>query len=323
MPATHTVLAPATPGGPALDQLEDESGESRIIISRLGAEPISIARRVSADEWRGFLHRDGDAAPPADGGWASHATVMGFYLHRLKGGRTSYRGREIKDGNHGFLRRKVFGPPRFDEASSSLTYTIAPPDYTPSEYPLDVVLELRYILVEPGLLMVEFKFTNRDPAQPAHVSFGMHPGFAVGSLEKAEIKLTEGHYRHHLAPGDFLSGEVREFDQAPYAAAPIDKAALPGSYLFEMPPDAPGTCVLVDPVGGREIKVAMNMCPYLTIWSDGRGQFVCLEPCWGLPDHHDQRPFEEKLGIQTIAPGGSLLESFGIFFEATEPQSEA
>ena len=46
--------------------------------------------------------------------------------------------------------------------------------------------------------------------------------------------------------------------------------------------------------------------PYLTLWSDG-GPFLCVEPCWGLTDHHEQRAFEDKEGIQQIAPGGELL----------------
>ena len=64
MPATHTVLAPSVPGGPALDLLQNEAGDFRLIVSRLGAEPISLARRASPEEWRGYLHRDGDATAP-------------------------------------------------------------------------------------------------------------------------------------------------------------------------------------------------------------------------------------------------------------------
>ena len=45
--------------------------------------------------------------------------------------------------------------------------------------------------------------------------------------------------------------------------------------------------------------------PYVTLWSDG-GPFLCVEPCWGLTDHHQQRAFEDKQGIQTISPGGEL-----------------
>ena len=47
----------------------------------------------------------------------------------------------------------------------------------------------------------------------------------------------------------------------------------------------------------------------MTLWSDG-GPFLCVEPCWGLTDHDEQRAFEDKEGIQQIAPGGELRASF-------------
>ena len=37
-----------------------------------------------------------------------------------------------------------------------------------------------------------------------------------------------------------------------------------------------------------------------------------MEPCWGLTDHHKQRAFEDKEGIQTIPPQGELRASFSM-----------
>src|SRR5439155_927874 len=93
--------------GKHLDVLTDEENGLRIIVSRLGAELVSLARVNEAGEWTGFLYRDNDLSVPSQG-WANHATVMGYYLHRLKDGRSLYRGREIKGGNHGFLRSKTW-----------------------------------------------------------------------------------------------------------------------------------------------------------------------------------------------------------------------
>src|SRR6478672_12612673 len=93
--------------GRLLDVLTDEENGLRIIVSRLGAELISLARINEAGRWTGFLYRDNDLSAPAQG-WANHATVMGYYLHRLKNGRSLYRGREIKGGRHGFLRSKTW-----------------------------------------------------------------------------------------------------------------------------------------------------------------------------------------------------------------------
>ena len=94
-------------GDRQLDVLTDETNGLRLIVSRLGAELISVARGNSAGDWIGFLNRDNEIAPP-EKGWANHATVMGYYLHRIKDERTLYRGQEIRGGTHSFLRGKVW-----------------------------------------------------------------------------------------------------------------------------------------------------------------------------------------------------------------------
>src|SRR5260370_5370305 len=90
-----------------LDILTDEENGLRVIVSRLGAELISLARINEAGEWVNFLYRDNQVSAPSQA-WANHATVMGYYLHRLKNGRTLYHGREITSGTHGLLRSKTW-----------------------------------------------------------------------------------------------------------------------------------------------------------------------------------------------------------------------
>ena len=90
-----------------LDLLTDEERGLRIIVSRLGAELVSLARRDANGNWIGFLYRDNEIGKPASG-WGNHATVMGYFLHRLKDEHSLYRGREIRGGTHSFLRHKLF-----------------------------------------------------------------------------------------------------------------------------------------------------------------------------------------------------------------------
>ncbi len=59
-----------------LDVLTDEERGLRIIVSRLGAELVSLARRGAQGNWIGFLYRDNDICKAASG-WGNHATVMG------------------------------------------------------------------------------------------------------------------------------------------------------------------------------------------------------------------------------------------------------
>lgn len=313
-PAAYTVEEHA---GRVIDVLTAPETGARLMISRDGAEMVSLARQTAAGGWRGFLWRDG-IFEPAPNGWNNHATVMGYFIHRLKDQRTSYRGREMVGGTHGFLRRRTFSPPdvQIDGAAGSITYEVKAGDYAPTAYPFRLGLRLTYSLESDGAVRVRFAFRNED-TESTHFSFGLHPGFAVESLAGCEVLLPTGVYRQHLAPGDFLSGEVIDITHAG-GPMPFDKAALPGSYLLELASVPERKFTLLDAAGGRRVEVDCPLAPYLTLWSDG-GAFICIEPCWGLPDDAEQRPFEEKLGLQVLAPGETIARDFTIRAVLTEP----
>ena len=292
-------------GDRLLDVLTDEENGLRIIVSRLGAELVSVARRNFAGEWVGFLKDDNDLSPPAKG-WANHATVMGYYLHRIKNERTLYRGREMRGGTHSFLRGKVWHvveSARQDE----LVYRITPDDFSETEYPLKVSLDLSY-RIEEGRVSVSFKFRNDEPELTAHVGFGLHPGFAATSFETFRLQMPAGLYRRHFSPGNYLTGETEDIRFAG-GEMPFERAKLPGSYILELV-DVPGReFIFSDPPSGRSVVIDLDGAPYLTLWSDG-GPFLCVEPCWGLTDHHEQRAFEDKEGIQKIPARSDLAASF-------------
>ncbi len=295
-------------GDRQLDILTDEANGIRIVVSRLGAELISLARRNEAGEWIGFLYRDDDLSPPPTG-WANHATVMGYFLHRLKDGRSLYRGHPIESGTHGFLRHTVWNSPDPNDEDGVLIYRVSPDDYKPADYPLKVSLELSYRL-ERGGLTVRFHFTNHEPDLSAHVGFGLHPGFGAASFGSFTLEMPAGKYRRYFSPGNYLSGETQDIDFAG-GAMPFPREQLPGSFILQLLDVKNRDFVFRDPPSGRVITLDLSEVPYLTLWSDG-GPFLCVEPCWGLTDRHDQRAFEDKDGIQTIAPGGELLSRFGI-----------
>jgi galactose mutarotase-like enzyme len=296
--------------GRHLDVLTDEENGVRIMVSRLGAELISLARINEAGEWIGFLYRDNDLSAPPQG-WANHATVMGYYVHRLKNSRSLYRGHEIEGGTHGFLRSKTwhFIGSSTEGSGASLKYQITPDDFSPSEYPLKVSVDLTYA-IEVNQVRVLFEFRNHEPELTAHVSFGLHPGFAAASLESFHLQMPRGLYRRYFSPGNFLSGQTRDIE-FPGGETPFAKAELPGSVILELVDVPRPQFSYVDPPSGRWVMLDLAGVPYMTLWSDG-GSFLCVEPCWGLPDHHDQRPFEHKEGIQIIPPGGELSAPFSM-----------
>jgi galactose mutarotase-like enzyme len=294
-------------GDRLFDLLTDEENGLRLIVSRLGAELISIARRDAKGQWIGFLNRDNEIEPP-EKGWANHATVMGYYLHRIKNERTLYRGHEIRGGTHSFLRGKVWHLVDSDR-DDELTYRITPKDFSSTEYPLEVSLNLTY-RIEGTRISITFKFKNDEPDLIAHVGFGLHPGFAATSFESFRFEMPAGLYRRHFSPENYLSGETEDIQFAG-GEMPFAKDKLQGSYILELVDVPDRTFTYTDPPSGRSVVFNLSGVPYLTLWSDG-GPFLCVEPCWGLTDHHEQRAFENKEGIQEIAAGDELVVSFSI-----------
>jgi galactose mutarotase-like enzyme len=254
----------------------------------------------------GFLYRDGEVAAPASG-WANHATVMGYFLHRLWKEQSAYRGSTIRGGNHGFLRGFDFAEP--ERLPDGLAYRVNADRVPPEAYPLRVSLTLSYRLTGSGV-RVEFEFANEEPVLDAHVSFGLHPGFAVGSIGETRVILPPGKYIRHLATGNFLDGvtETLDFSGGEF---PYPKSGLPGSFILGIEGVESRVFRLEDPLRGTEISLDFSEVPYVTFWSDS-DNFLCIEPCWGLPDSNPPVPFEKKAGIQVIPPGGTLKRGFSI-----------
>lgn len=297
--------------GRRLDVLTDEERGLRIIVSRLGGEMVSLARRDGEGNWIGFLHRDNDLSKPASG-WANHATVMGYFLHRLKDEQSLYRGREIRGGTHSFLRHKLFkevSANLSDNPAASLTYRISSNEIEPQEYPLKVSLALTYAL-RGDALEIDFHFQNHEPELTAHLEFGLHPGFAATSFDSFHFEMPPGRYRRWFSPENYLTGETENITHAG-GEMPFDRAQLRGSFILEFFEVPVRTFVYRDPPSGRQVILDFAGVPYVTLWSDG-APFLCVEPCWGLTDRHEQRAFEEKDGIQVIAPGGELRAGFTI-----------
>ena len=310
-PSRNSALICAVPthrtvqeNGFTLDVLE--SADLRIIVNRLGAELISIARRDAAGTWHGFLYRDGLSGKP-ESGWGNHATVMGYFLHRLWQEQSNYRGAIIRGGNHGFLRHFQFDAP--EVADSRLTYRVAADRVPPEAYPLKVSLALSYTLSEEGV-RVQFDFHNEEPATDAHLSFGLHPGFAVSSVDAARILLPPGDYVRHFAPGNFLDGETEDIHFRG-GEMPFSKKLLPDSYLLGLDKLPSRLITLEDDALNHRVVLDFSEVPFLTLWSE-MNSYLCIEPCWGLPDNNPPKPFEQKVGIQHIPAGGTLSCGFAI-----------
>src|ERR1700730_785182 len=177
------------------------------------------------------------------------------------------------------------------------------------EYPRKVSFRIHYTLYR-DTVEVTFIFHNEETERQAHVSFGLHPGFGISSFEQARVVLPRGTYRRYLAPNNFLSGETIEFE-SDGATMPLKPFELPGSFLLETLEADSYIIQLLDYARKRQVEFDFSDVPYFTIWSD-LNPFICIEPCWGLPDSQEQPPFEAKLGIQIIPPQETFTRRFSM-----------
>jgi len=217
-----------------------------------------------------------------------------------------YRGVTIRGGNHGFLRHFAFDPP--ERTPESLTYRVSADRIPHGAYPLRVSLALTYRLSHEGV-RIEFLFENHEETLDAHVSFGIHPGFSVGSPRTCRLDFPPGIYRRYFAPGNFLDGRTADISHPGGEPAFIDREALPDSYILGLEEVPRRDFVLED--DGRRVVLDFSEVPFLTVWSD-MNPFLCIEPCWGLPDSNPPTAFEYKSGIQVVPPAGSLRRGFSI-----------
>ncbi|MEA3163721.1 MAG: hypothetical protein QOE88_1539, partial [Verrucomicrobiota bacterium] len=95
------------------------------------------------------------------------------------------------------------------------------------------------------------------------------------------------------------------------ATMPIKPFELPGSFLLETLEADSYIIQLLDYARKRQVEFDFSDVPYFTIWSD-LNPFICIEPCWGLPDPQEQPPFEAKLGMQIIPPLETYARRFSM-----------
>ncbi|XRF76359.1 hypothetical protein OGM84_07245 [Pediococcus acidilactici] len=77
------------------------------------------------------------------------------------------------------------------------------------------------------------------------------------------------------------------------------------------------TVMLENSVNDHGVALTVEDAPYLGIWSPypAEGDFVCLEPWWGIADTVDfNGELSEKLGMNQLASGETFNQSFTISF---------
>lgn len=293
-----------------LDRLIDDTAGSWVLINRLGSELIGyrITDPKSGKEFP-LMYRDAVVEPPADG-WKNRATVLFPIVGGLKNKRSMLGHRVISTrGNHGFARHSTFELVDTDTSRQALArYCLLPNEELRGYYPFDFSLELEFAL-KGNELSVTFAITNPSSAEPLYYCFGWHPGFAApvfpGQGEKADCRLVlpRGTIRkYHNNEHCRLTGETSLLE----VGGPLSwtEEELEATLMYGIDDAAMRSVTFEDPAAKVAIRVDFPDFPHLGFWSEPGYDFICIEPWQGMDDHEEQEPFDRKVGVVRLEPGG-------------------
>jgi len=295
-----------------IDRLEDPKTGTGIAVRRLGGELISY--RILDPRTRAVmpvLYRDG-LAQAEEGKWKNHATVLFPFVGGLKNKTSLYRNRIriSTKGNHGFARHSAFIPEKMELGPDAawLRYALNPNPEIEGYYPFRFRLCVTYT-VRRNDLNVEFIVENKEKDRTLPYSLGWHPGFRAPILDG---KGTKGDCRLLLSKGDYIHYECNSESRltGKRAAMKLDGAYawteddLHQTIMLEIGRKRNRQVVFHDPHAGLKLKVRFPAFPFVGFWANRGENYICIEPWQGLDDHEEQEPFEDKVGLVELKPGG-------------------
>ncbi|HEY0260526.1 MAG TPA: aldose 1-epimerase family protein [Lacisediminihabitans sp.] len=244
--------------------------------------------------------------------WRGQAPVLFPIVGRMPGNQLIHAGTAYPIAQHGFARNQEFEVERI--SGTKCRFVLTDNDQTHAHFPFGFRFELLFT-VEANRLTIVHTVSNTGPERFS-ASLGAHPGFAWP-----------------LAPGVAREDHVLEF--AAEEPAPIRRIA-DGLLLAETRPtpvqgrilqlddslfvddaiifdELTSRSVRYSAPGAASITVAFADFPLLGVWSRAPGEFLCIEPWFGMTAPDDfAGEYNTKPGQFSLDPGQSRTFSYSI-----------
>jgi galactose mutarotase-like enzyme len=238
--------------------------------------------------------------------WSRHAPILFPIVGRLKQGRTIIEGETYSMGQHGFARDLEFQI--IGKTSESISYELLYNEETLKKYPYKFNLLVEYTLME-NKLEVSYKVKNIDD-KIIYFSIGAHPGFSCPLFENEKF---EDYFLQFSSKEDadiyLLEDGMFSGEKAPHlkedTIIPITRELFINDALVYEKLNS-SSISINSRKHQRGIKVNFEGFPYLGIWSrpQGDGDFVCIEPWFGLSDFKDSDGiYKNKRGMLSLEEG--------------------
>ncbi|MCU1414757.1 MAG: LacX protein [Microbacteriaceae bacterium] len=279
-----------------------DNGSLRVAINPVGAELQSLTDRKG----REYLWQGGEA-------WPRRAPILFPIVGRMPHDELVVDGRSYRIHQHGFARDMVFAIT--EESITGALFTLRDTAESLAQFPFPFTLTVRYAL-EGERLGVLTTVTNTG-TEAFSASLGEHPGFAwplVDSIprnwhslefphdEAEPIRRVDAHglLRDETFPTP-VSGRTLSLNEELFDDDAVIFDKLRSRSVRYSAPDGPS------------VTVDFDDFPFLGVWSRKPGDFICIEPWFGMAAPEGfSGDYAAKPGQFSLAPGDVLSFAHGI-----------
>ena len=285
-----------------------ENGIIRVSVDDAGAELSSLR-----DQFGRELLWQGESV------WTRRAPILFPIVGQLPGGILTHDGKDYPIGQHGFARDERFEAS--GQTETSVVFTLVDSAETRVHFPFAFRLQVRYSIAL-ATLTVQTTVTNTDQA-PFSASLGEHPGFAW------PLALGIAREAHTIEFPELESFPIRRIVDGLLVAesqpTPVEGRVLSlNDSLFE------DDAIIFDRLASRSVRytapgapavsIAFDDFAQLGLWSKAPGQFVCIEPWFGMTAPQGfAGEYSEKPHQFVLAPQESRNFTYSITIEQPQP----
>lgn len=268
----------------------------KISISEMGGSLTSIFDKRINEE---LLYQKDERS------WMGQDVVIFPVVGRLKSGSYLYDDKEYFMKNHGLIRYN-----NLDVISHEKDKVILGFKYnteTLLSYPFKFYFEISYYLHDDSL-EIEYRVVNLDN-KVIYFNVGGHPGLKVNGLEELNGYVFDDvslNFNKEYQVDKYILNDGGCF------ISHLETCILPKSIEISKELIEKEKTLIYDVLGidevvlkskDKEFVFDISKARFLAIWTDpGFGDFLCVEPWWGLPDYDDcsgkinEKKYITKLG---------------------------
>lgn len=284
-----------------------ENDKIRAVINEHGAELSSLIAKNSGIDYMW----SGDSKY-----WARHSPVLFPIEGKLKNDSYRFEGQEYQMTQHGFARDQDFDVVEKD--AQHATFELTQNEETKAKYPFDFRLRLTYSLEEQELTL-GYSVYDPDIKQDLYFALGAHPAFKAPlepgkSYTDYELTFSPLKTRKKIPLRNSLTDPDNEFDVKEDRLAISRELFKDDALIYDLQ-EEPTMITLQDTKQQHGVCVNTKNAEYVGIWSTypKDGQFVCIEPWWGLADPHDaDGELTHKFAINKLGPHQEFKASFSV-----------